>query len=172
MVLIPIHAPDNLSATPIPSTGKSIMSPSQINPAVNIYLNFNGRCEEAIEFYIQALGAKLTMMMRYKDNPDPLPPGVSHAGMEEKVMHASFRIGHNVIMASDGGCKASQEFKGFTISLTVANEVEADTLFGALADGGEVYMPLMKTFFSPRFGMIADKFGISWMVLVQGQAAA
>jgi PhnB protein len=145
------------------------MSPPEIKPTVNTYLNFNGRCEEAIQFYTHALGAKLGMMMRYKDNPDPLPPGVSHAGMEEKVMHAAFRIGDTVLMASDGGCKEGRSFQGFTLSLTVATESEADTLFTALAEGGEIQMPLMKTFFSPRFGMVADKFGIGWIVLVQGQ---
>jgi PhnB protein len=145
------------------------MSATSINPTVNTYLNFNGRCEEAIDFYTHALGAKLMMLMRYKDNPDPLPPGVSHADMMEKVMHASFRIGDTVIMASDGGCKEERTFQGFTLSLTVATEAEADALFHALADGGEIYMPQMKTFFSPRFGMLADRFGIGWMVLVQGR---
>jgi PhnB protein len=145
------------------------MSSTQINPAVNVYLNFNGRCEEAIEFYTKAIGAELIMLMRYKDNPDPLPPGVSHEGMEQKIMHSSFRIGDTMVMAADGGCKPGQEFKGFTLSLTVDSEADADTLFAALAEGGEVHMPLMKTFFSPRFGMLADKFGVHWMVLMRGE---
>jgi PhnB protein len=151
---------------------QSIMSATQINPTVNTYLNFNGRCEEAIAFYTQALGAKLILMMRYKDNPDPLPPGVSHAGMEEKVMHSSFRIGDTLVMASDGGCKEGQVFQGFNLSLTVSTEAEADALFNALADGGQIHMPQMKTFFSPRFGMLVDRFGICWVVLVEAPGAA
>jgi PhnB protein len=148
------------------------MSAIQFNPTVTTYLNFNGRCEEAIEFYTGALGAKLIMLLRYKDNPEPLPPGVSHQGMEEKVMHTSFRIGDTVLMASDGGCKEGRKFEGFNLAFTVSTEAEADAAYVALAEGGEVQMPLMKTFFSPRFGMVADKFGIMWTIMVQGRQGA
>jgi PhnB protein len=148
------------------------MSATQATLSINTYLNFNGRTEEAIEFYTRALGAKIQMLMRYKDNPDPLPPGVSHAGMEEKVMHASFSIGETILMASDGGCKGDQKFRGFNLSLTVSTLAEAEALFAALAEGGEIQMPLMKTFFSPGFGMLADRFGVGWMIMVRGPQGA
>lgn len=133
---------------------------------VQTYLFFDGRCEEAIAFYRSALGAELTMLMRYKESPDAPPPGVVPPGSENKVMHASLRIGDTVMMASDGRCQGKPTFQGFSLSITVANETEADWVFSALADGGQVQMPLGKTFFSPRFGMVADRFGVSWMVIV------
>ncbi|WP_297325089.1 VOC family protein [Nitrosomonas sp.] len=129
------------------------------------YLMFGGRCEEALEFYRTALGAKIDMMMRFKDSPEPPPPGMLPPGFENKVMHASFRIENNVIMASDG-CEEGQRFSGFSLSLAVATEAEADRFFAALSDGGQVQMPLEKTFWSPRFGMLTDRFGISWMINV------
>jgi PhnB protein len=132
---------------------------------VQPYLFFEGSCEEAIEFYRKALGAEVTMLMRFKDSPDTsmCPPG---PGAGDKVMHASFRIGETMVMASDGRCQGKPSFQGFALSLTVPNEAEADRKFAALADGGQVQMPLSKTFFSPRFGMVADRFGVMWMVLV------
>lgn len=133
---------------------------------VQPYLFFDGRCEEAVEFYHSALGAEVTMLMRYKDSPDPPPPGMVAPGSEDKVMHTSFRIGETTVMASDGRCEGRPSFQGFSLSLTVPNETEADRLFAALVDGGQVQMPLTKTFFSPRFGMVADRFGVSWMVVV------
>jgi PhnB protein len=133
---------------------------------VQPYLFFNGRCEEAIEFYRRALGAEVEMLMRYKDSPEPPPPGMVPPGSENKVMHASFRIGDTTVMASDGECSGVQKFAGVSLSLTVPNEAEAERRFAALGDGGQVQMPLTKTFFSPRFGMVADRFGISWMVVV------
>jgi PhnB protein len=133
---------------------------------VQPYLFFDGRCEEAVEFYRSALGAEVTMLMRYKDSPDPPPPGMVAPGSEDKVMHTSFRIGETMVMASDGRCEGRPSFQGFSLSLTVPNETEADRLFTALVDGGQVQMPLTKTFFSPRFGMVADRFGVSWMVVV------
>jgi len=87
-------------------------------------------------------------------------------GSENKVMHSSFRIGDTTVMASDGNCTGKPAFQGFSLSLTVANEGEAERLFSALGNGGQVQMPLTKTFFSPRFGMVADRFGVSWMVVV------
>jgi PhnB protein len=129
------------------------------------YLFFDGRCEEAIEFYRNKLGAEVTMMVRFKDAPDPqaamLPPGG-----ENKVMHAHLRIGNADMLASDGRCQGNPQFQGFSLSLTAASDDEAEKMFTALGDGGTVQMPLSKTFFSSRFGMVADRFGVSWMVYV------
>ena len=133
---------------------------------VQPYLNFDGRCEEAIEFYRRALGAEVQMLMRFKDSPEPAAPGMVPPGAENKVMHASFRIGDTVVMASDCHCKGQPSFQGFSLSLTVPTEAAADRLFAALADGGQVQMPLTKTFFSPRFGVVADRFGVSWTIHV------
>ena len=134
----------------------------QIQP----YLFFEGRCEEAIEFYKQALGAEVEMLMRIKDSPEPPPPGMHPPGSENKVMHASLRIGGAVLMASDGRCSGRPSFQGITLSLDAKDEAEAKRMFGALGAGGEVRMPLGKTFFSPCFGMLADRFGVGWMVIV------
>ncbi|HTO50192.1 MAG TPA: VOC family protein [Burkholderiales bacterium] len=133
---------------------------------VQSYLFFDGRCEEAIEFYKKTLGAKVEMLMRFKDSPEPAQPGMVPPGAENKVMHSSFRIGDTVMMASDGRCMGKPSFRGFSLSITVPNEAEARRVFAALGDGGEVQMPLAKTFFSPQFGMVADRFGVSWMVIV------
>ncbi|MGH6902588.1 MAG: VOC family protein [Geminicoccaceae bacterium] len=133
---------------------------------VQPYLFFDGRCEEAVEFYKGALGAEVEMLMRFKDSPDPPPPGMVPPGSGDKVMHACLRIGEAKVMASDGRCQGRPSFQGFSLSLTASDEAEADRLFAALADGGQVQMPLNKTFFSPRFGMVADRFGVSWMVVV------
>ncbi len=130
---------------------------------VQPYLFFDGRCEEAVEFYRKALGAEVTMLMRFKESPEP---GMCPPGAGDKVMHASIRIGETTILASDGQCQGRPGFQGFALSLNVANDAEADRRFAALADGGQVQMPLSKTFFSPRFGMVADRFGVSWMVYV------
>ena len=133
---------------------------------VQPYLFFEGRSEEAAEFYRRTLGAEVTMMVRYKDSPEPPPPGMVPPGSENKVMHMALRIGESVVMASDGSCAGKPNFQGFSLSLTVKDGAEADRVFAALADGGQVKMPLGKTFFSPRFGMVADRFGVSWMVIV------
>jgi PhnB protein len=132
---------------------------------VQPYLFFDGRCEEALAFYRRALGAEVTMLMRWKDHPDP-GPGMPPPGAEEKVMHAQLRIGESVIMASDGRCQGRPSFDGFALSVTAADEAEAERLFAALGEGGEVQMPQAPTFFSPSFGMVADRFGTSWMVYV------
>lgn len=126
------------------------------------YLFFDGHCEEAIGFYQSAIGAEIEMLMRFKESPDPAscPPGG-----EEKVMHASIRIGDSVVMMSDGMCSGQPKFQGISLSLTAADVVEAERLFAALENGGQVQMPLSETFFSPRFGMVADRFGVSWMIL-------
>jgi PhnB protein len=133
---------------------------------VQPYLFFDGRCEEALEFYSRALGAEVIMLMRFKDNPEPAAPGMVPPGSENKVMHARFRVGDSTVLASDGRCEGRTDFQGFSLSLTVANDAEADRLFAALADGGQVRMPLTKTFFSSRFGMLADRFGVAWMIYV------
>jgi PhnB protein len=128
-------------------------------------LFLDGKCEEAIEFYKKALGAEVVMLMRYKDSPEPPPPGCASVD-PNKVMHAQFQIGGTVIMASDGRASGQPKFEGFALSLSVKTEAEAEKAFNALADGGKVEMPLAKTFFSARFGMVKDKFGVFWMVLV------
>jgi len=133
---------------------------------VQPYLFFEGRCEEALAFYTDKLGAKVEMLMRYKDSPEPAQPGMVPPGSENKVMHSSFRIGDTAVMASDGNCAGQTDFQGFCLTLTVPDDAEAERKFTALADGGEVRMPLTRTFFSSRFGMVADRFGVGWMVLV------
>ena len=133
--------------------------------AIEPYLFFNGRCEEAIEFYRKALGAEVLMLMRYKESPESPPPGMVPAGWDNKIMHTSLRIGDATVMASDG-CSDGVNFQGFSLSLAVANQDQAQRAFAALADGGQVRMPLGKTFWSPCFGMVADRFGVGWMVTV------
>jgi PhnB protein len=135
---------------------------------IESYLFFNGRCEEAIAFYQRALGAEVLMMMRNKEAPEQPPPGMLPPGSENKVMHATLRLGTSNLMLSDGRCDGKTEFKGFSLSIAAANEAEADRLFSALAEGGTVQMPLAKTFWSPKFGMVADRFGVGWMVSVAG----
>jgi PhnB protein len=133
---------------------------------VQPYLFFEGRCEEALEFYRGALGAEVTALMRFRECPDPMPPGMLPPGSEDKVMHAALRIGGATVMASDGRCSGQARFGGVSLSLSVPDEATADRFFAALAEGGQVQMPLGKTFFSPRFGMVADRFGVPWMVIV------
>lgn len=128
------------------------------------YLTFNGRCEEAVNFYREALGATVEMMMRFEESPDPMPPGMLAPGFEKKVMHSSLRIGDAVLMASDGMGHEPMAFKGFSLSITVADPAAADKAFNALGAGGSVQMPLGKTFWSPYFGMLTDRFGVAWMV--------
>ena len=134
---------------------------------VQPYLFFDGRCEEAIEFYRTRLGAEVTMLMRFKDSPEPHQPGMIPPGAENKVMHATFRIGETAVFASDGRCEGRATFQGFSLSLTVSSAAEAEQRFKALAEGGQVQMPLTETFFATRFGMVADRFGVSWMVYVE-----
>ncbi len=133
---------------------------------VQPYLFFDGRCEDAIEFYRKTLGADVTMLMRFKDSPEPPAPGVCPPGSGDKVMHASMRIGDTTVMASDGRCQGRPSFQGFSLSLAVGDDAEAERRFAALADGGQIQMPLAKTFFASRFGMVADRFGVSWMIIV------
>jgi len=130
---------------------------------VQSYLFFDGRCEEAIEFYKKALGAKVDMMMRYKDSPEPQPPGHNVPG--DKVMHASFRVGETQVMASDGNNTGKPSFQGFSLTFNAADEADAKRRFNALAEGGQVNLPLSETFFAKSFGMVADRFGMGWMVI-------
>jgi PhnB protein len=130
------------------------------------YLTFDGRCDEAIEFYQRALGAKVNMLMRFKDSPEA-PPGGFAPQMLNKVMHSSLTIGDSVVMCTDGGCQSKKGFEGITLTISVTTDGEADRLFTALSEGGKVTMPLAKTFFSSRFGMVGDRFGVQWMVIVQ-----
>ena len=141
----------------------NIMTTTKNNHIVQPYLSFDGRCEEAVEYYRKALGAQVESLIRFKDSPDP---SMCAPGAGDKVMHACFRIGETTLMASDGQCGGRPSFQGFSLSLTVPDVAEAERLFAALGDGGQVQMPLAKTFFSPRFGMVADRFGVSWMIHV------
>ena len=131
---------------------------------VEPYLFFNGQCEAAIAFYKQALGAEVVMQMRMDESPEPVPPGFEH-----KIMHASLRIGDTTLMLSDGNSAAKANFQGFSLSIGAVDAVQAQRFYNALAQGGEIRMPLGKTFFSPCFGVVADRFGVSWMVIVPPQ---
>ena len=132
----------------------------QISP----YLMFDGRTEEAIEFYKKNLGATVSMLMRFKEAP---PEANCDPSSYEKIMHATFHIGGNQIMASDGDCAGKSDFKGISLAINLKDEAEADKLFAALSDGGQVQMPLSPTFFAKKFGMVADKFGVNWMVVAE-----
>ena len=142
------------------------MSTSHSNTLVQPYLFFGGRCEEALEFYREAVGAEVVMLMRYKESPEPQAPGTMPECFEEKIMHASFRIGQTTVMASDGMCDGKPNFEGFSLSITVPDEAEADRVFAALGEGGLVTMPLARTFWARKFGMLEDRFGVGWMVSV------
>lgn len=141
------------------------MTTTKSNPVQSLqpYLFFDGRCEEAIEFYRDALGAEVTMLMRFRDNPEP---GACAPEDGNKVLHANLRIGDFTLLASDGRCEVKPAFQGFALSLTLPDEAQAERLFGSLADGGQVQMPLAKTFFASRFGMVTDRFGVCWMLMV------
>jgi PhnB protein len=132
---------------------------------VTPYLFFDGRCNEALAYYAQALGAEVTAVLRFSDGPGQLPPGMTEAQAKESVMHASLRVGETEIFVSDGMCGGDPSFRGVSLAIGVASEGEADRVFAALAEGGAIQMPLDKTFFSPRFGVVADRFGVSWMVV-------
>ena len=135
--------------------------------AVTPYLFFDGRCEEALDFYKRTLGAEVGMLMRVKDSPQPPPAGTYPPGSENKIMHSSFRINGTTVMASDGCAQGKPKFEGFALSVDTKDEAIADRMFAALADGGKVQMPLGETFFARRFGMVADRFGVGWMIIVE-----
>ncbi|MGC3991966.1 MAG: VOC family protein [Chthoniobacteraceae bacterium] len=122
------------------------------------------RCAEAIEFYKKTIGAEVQMLMHYNESPEPTPPGMLAEGWETKVMHASFKIGGSLLMGSDGCSAGDGAFNGFSLSLALPTEAEAQRVFAALSEGGEVRMPLTKTFWSPCFGMLKDRFGMGWMI--------
>ena len=145
------------------------MRPSKDKRVIEPYLFFNGQCEQAIEFYRKALGAEVQFKMLYKDSPEPPPPGRVPPGFENKIMHVSLRVGQTTLMASDGCSAQKTDFQGFSLSLSVPSKAEADRLFAALADGGQVRMPLTKTCWSPRFGMVEDRFGVGWMISVEAE---
>lgn len=140
------------------------MTSTNIGNSIQPYLFFGGRCDEALEFYRAAVGAEVEMLSRFKDAPEP-QAGVPDS-FGDKVMHASFRIGDSILMASDGRCEGEPKFDGFSLSLTVPTEAEAERVFAALSQGGSVTMPLMTTFWAPKFGMLDDRFGVSWMISV------
>lgn len=144
------------------------MSSNSAHLLIQPYLFFGGRCEEALEFYRKTLGAEILMLSRFKDAPEP--QGLPDC-FDDKIMHASLRIGQTNLMASDGRCEGDQQFEGFSLSIVVPNEAEADRVFAALSDGGLVSMPLEKTFWAPKFGMLQDRFGVGWMVSVQHKPA-
>jgi PhnB protein len=133
------------------------------------YLFFDGRCDEALSFYRSALGAEVTSLMRFQESPDPehCPQGPDGKVAADKVMHASFRIGQTEVFASDGRCEGQPRFEGFSLTLSLPETAAAERIFAALENGGQVQMPLGPTFFSPLFGMVADRFGVSWMILVE-----
>lgn len=133
---------------------------------IDPYLSFEGRCDEAIAFYKKSLDAKVTRLLRFKDNPAPSAGCQPKPGTEEKVMHASLSIGSANVMVSDGQCKGNPTFTGIALSLAVKDDAEAQRRFTALSDGGQAIVPLAKTFFSSSFGMVTDPFGVTWMVLV------
>lgn len=138
---------------------------------VTPYLFFDGRCEEALDFYKRALGAEIGMMMRFKDSPEPPQPdscgSVDPATLADKIMHASLRIRGTALMASDGMAQGKPKFEGVSLSLDAADEAEAKRLFDALCEGGDVQMPLGKTFFAKSFGMTRDRFGVNWMIICE-----
>jgi PhnB protein len=135
---------------------------------VQPYLNFNGRCEEALQFYSKHLGAKIEMMMRFKEMPGPQQPGMT--APPDKILHAAFRVGDAQLLASDSHCTGKPAFEGIALAVTARDDAEAKRLFGALSDGGKVQQPLIPTFFSSSFGMVDDRFGVSWMVMAQKAA--
>jgi PhnB protein len=137
-----------------------------VTNAVMPYLFFAGRCEEALVFYQRAAGAEIDMILRFHESPEPLPPGMIPEGFADKVMHAAFRLHGTTILASDGCTPEDSQFKGFSLCLSIAKAEEAQKIFTALSDGGAVNMPLGKTFFSPCYGMLRDRFGVDWMILV------
>lgn len=135
--------------------------------SIEAYLFFNGRCEEAIALYQEVMGAQVEMLMRFNECPDPLPPDAIPPGHEEKVMHASLRIGGTRLMLSDGNCAGATKFDGFSLSLALTDSTAANRVFTALATDGTITMPIGETFWSPCFGMVTDKFGVPWMVTIE-----
>ena len=133
---------------------------------VQTTLNFYGRTEEALLFYGKTIDAETLFLMRFRDCPDPSP---SRPGLEEKIFHATFRIGSTEIRASDCGCEkppTRTTFAGFSLLLGVEIPQEAEHFFSALSDDGQIQIPLQETFFAERYGIVVDRFGISWKIVV------
>ena len=130
------------------------------------YLFFEGRAEEALTFYTKAFETQVSALMRFKEAPDKPPPGMLPPGSDDKVMHSSFKVGGTEVMLSDGNCSGKPNFSGFSLAVDTTDEATARRMFGALAEGGQVTMPLGKTFWSPLFGMVTDRYGVGWMVMV------
>ena len=129
------------------------------------YLMFGGRCQEALDFYKTALSAQVDMVMLFNQSPEPAPEGMLPEGFGEKIMHSSFRVGDAVIFAGDGN-KEGAVTNGFSLTLLLSTEAEVTKAFEGLSEGGQVQMPVGKTFWSPWFGMVTDKFGVDWMLSV------
>ncbi len=134
---------------------------------VQPYLNFDGRCEDAVNFYQKALDAKVDMLVRMKEAPPSPGPSRVPPGSENKIMHVTLRIGDSIVMGSDCECAGQVKFQGFSLSLALKNAASATKYFNALSDGGKIEMPLSKTFFAEHFGIVTDRFGVNWMVIVQ-----
>jgi PhnB protein len=152
-----------MSTTITPERPASKSTPASSSAHIEPYLFFDGRCEEALTYYRKALDAEVLMLMRFKDSPEP---GMCGPVGAEKIMHASFRVGGSTILASDGRCEGKISFQGFALSITVPDEPTANRYFSALSDGGQVQQPLITTFFARRFGMVIDRFGVGWMVIL------
>ena len=133
------------------------------------YLNFDGRTEEAVEFYKKAAGAEVQMLMRFSDSPVPVDPNMVAPANAQKIMHAAWKIGDSLLMGADCACQGKANFQGVSLTLNVANEAEAQRLFNALADGGKIQQPLIKTFFSSSWGILQDRFGVPWMIMAATQ---
>lgn len=162
----------------IDSTGKVAAQEDELRNAMSMqkaeiknYLFFSGRCEEALNFYQQHLGASINFMMRFNENPDPMPEGMLQDGFENKIMHAEFNLANMVIYASDG-CNDAENFSGFRLALIIQKKEDAERIFSALATGGKIDMPLMKTFWSPLYGQVTDQFGVGWMVMLPEEKTA
>jgi PhnB protein len=152
-----------LHARSVRPYGSRLAKNQESDMMISPYLFFDGRAEEAIEFYRRVLDAHVEMMMRFKENPQP---GMNPPGSEDKIMHATLRIGDSLLMCSDGDCKGKPEFRGVALTLRTAGDAEAESKFNGLCDGGRVELPLQKTFFSSKFGMVVDRFGVFWMIIV------
>jgi PhnB protein len=136
---------------------------------VQTTLNFYGRTEEAVTFYGRAIDAVTLFVLRFRDCPDP---SQSRPGFEEKLFHATFRIGSTEIMASDCGCEnpgSDTAFSGFSLALRVETPEKAERFFAALGEGGRIQIPLLKTFFAERYGIVVDRFGVSWKIMAEEQ---
>ena len=137
-----------------------------MSTTITPYLFFNGRCDEAIEFYKAALDAEIEYIMRFDESPEPLPDGTLPPNFDKKIMHATITVRGVKLMVSDG-CAEELEFLGFRLAISEPTEEQARATFRALAESGTVDIPIGPTFWSPCYGMVTDKFGMPWMVSVE-----